>query len=187
MDKRDVCNFKILAIFLLLVGCSDAAPTVALLRSLEGFEFSEEQIVTASLSSVSLTAKCSSYVSKVEVSFDNGATWISPTAHDPSATDQCSGGSFSMKISSLQAPLSSMTISKGQLIGLKFKAQTKVGSDIYRSLTVKYSPSSVLPQELLVGSQIQTGSGLQMRGRARFQQQHAASGGSFAISGRIMQ
>ncbi|UOF01074.1 hypothetical protein [Bdellovibrio reynosensis] len=187
MSKRDVRNFNILGIFLFMVGCSDAAPTVALLRSLEGFDFNETSIVTSNLSAVPLSAKCSSYVGKIEMSFDDGVTWINPGAHDVSAKSECANGSFTMNISNSSSPLNAMTIGNGQLIKIKFRAMPKVGSWIYRSVSLKYSASTVIRQELLAGSQIQSGTNMILRGRARAQSQFTASGGGFAITGRIKQ
>lgn len=187
MDKRDVRNFKLLAIFIFLVGCSDAAPTVALLRSLEGFDFNESSIVTSNLASVPLTAKCSSYVGKVEMSFDDGVTWINPGAHDVTAKSECSNGTFTINISSSSSPLSAMTIGNGQLIKIKFRAMPKVGAWIHRTVSLKYSASTVIRQELLSGSQVSTGTNMILRGRARAQSQFTASGGGFAITGRIKQ
>ena len=181
-------RFKLFALFAVgLSACSDVNPTVTILRSIDGFEFQNSAIVTSSLSSVPLKATCSSLITGVEISFDGGATWLTAPSYDPSAKQGCEGGSFSMTISNARAPMDAMTLTSGQVLTLKFRAQPKVGNFIYREVTIKYSPSTPIKQEVLVGSEVQAGGGFILRGRARSQQQHTALGGSFVMKGRVVQ
>lgn len=188
MFKQSIWKINILALLVgAMAGCSDANPTVSILRSIEGFDFSSSNIVTASLNSVPLQANCSAFVGGVEMSFDGGATWITPTSYDPSAKSVCENGSFSVTLSDSKAPLNGMAIAKGQIFTVKFRALPKVGSWIYRDVSVKYAPSSPLSEEILVGSQTQTGSGLVLHSRLRGQAQQISQGGAFKIRGRITQ
>lgn len=188
MLKQSIWKINILALFAsAMVGCSDANPTVSILRSIEGFDFSSPNIVTASLNSVPLQANCSAFVGGVEMSFDGGTTWITPTSYDPSAKSVCENGLFSVTLSDSKAPLNGMAISKGQIFTVKFRALPRIGNWIYRDVSVKYAPSSPLSEEILVGSQIQTGSGLVLHSRLRGQTQQVSQGGAFKIRGRITQ
>lgn len=181
-------RFKLFMLLALgLSACSDVNPTVTILRSIDGFEFENSAIVTSSLNSVPLKATCSSLITGVELSFDGGTTWLTANSYDPSAKQGCEGGSFNVTISNSKAPVNAMTLTSGQILTVKFRAQPKVGNFIYRDVTVKYSPSTPIKQEVLVGSQVQSGGGLVLRGRARSQQQHTALGGSFVMKGRIVQ
>ncbi|NUN04262.1 MAG: hypothetical protein HUU57_00755 [Bdellovibrio sp.] len=157
------------------------------MRSIDGFEFENSAIVTSSLSSVPLRATCSSFITDVELSFDGGATWMAATNYDPNAKQGCAGGSFNVTISNTKAPTDAMTLTSGQILTVKFRAQPKMGNPIYREVTVKYSPSTPVKQEVLVGSGVQSGGGLVLRGRARSQQQHTALGGAFVMKGRVVQ
>lgn len=170
-----------------LSACSDVTPSVTLLRSIDGFEFENSAIVTSSLSSVPLKATCSSFITDVELSFDGGTTWLAARSYDPNAKQGCEGGSFNVTISNAKSPMDVMTLTSGQILTLKFRALPKMGNPIYRDVTVKYSPSTPIKQEVLVGSSVQSGGGFVLRGRARSQQQHTAQGGAFVMKGRVVQ
>lgn|GEM_PF-1933456 len=188
MNRRDVRKFNILAPFLLfLVGCSDTSPSVSILRAIDGFDFVPPQVVTASLNSVPLQANCSLFVGNVEMSFDGGTTWITPTSYDPTAKSACENGSFAITLSRHKSPWNSMTFSPGQTLSVKFRAQPRVGDWIYRNVAIKFAPSTPLSQETLAGGSVQSGGGYVLRGRARMQDQHVASGGGYSIRGRITQ
>lgn len=180
--------FSILSMMLMsVVGCSDTTPAVSMLKSINAFEFTSTNIVTASMASVPLQAKCSSFISSVEMSFDNGATWISPTSHDTAASTSCVNGLFNMTLSNANAPLSAMTFSHGQILPVKFRAAIRTGSWLYSNVSVKYLPSTTISQEILVGAKVQTGAGMVLRGRLRAQQQQTSTGGTFVLRGRITQ
>lgn len=188
MNKRDVRKINILApIVVFLVGCSDTSPTVSILKSIEGFDFVVPNVVTASMNSVPLQANCSAFVGSVEMSFDGGTTWMQPSAYDASAQSNCQNGAFSITLTNSKAPWNGMTFTNGQVFTMKFRAQPRIGSWIYRSVTIKYVPSSTISQEILAGSNMQKGTGLVLRGRVRAQDQHVANGGAYAIKGRITQ
>lgn len=188
MKPLGFLGFSILtAIFVFMAGCSDTTPTVSILKSINSFEFVNRNIVTASLSSVPLQAKCSSFVSSVEVSFDAGVTWVSPSSHDPAAKSVCENGLFNMTLSSANAPLSTMTFSSGQTLAVKFRGLMRTGNWVYSDVSVKYVPSATISQEILAGSQTQAGAGMVLRGRVRAQSQQTAAGGGFVLRGRITQ
>lgn len=172
---------------LFLLGCSDTNPTVSLLRAIDGFEFSTPSVVTSSLSSVRLQATCSAFVSTVEMSFDDGSTWIAASAYDPAGDSGCEDGTFSVTLSNAKAPLSAMSFTSGQELVVKFRALPRVGEWIYRNVTVKYTPVSTIKQEMLAGSQVQTSGTVILKGRVRGMQQHTAQGGSFSLTGRVVQ
>ncbi|MEK2646553.1 hypothetical protein [Bdellovibrio sp. BCCA] len=188
MNKWDVRKINILApLLLFLVGCSDTTPSVSILRSIDGFDFVTTNVVTASMHSVPLQANCSAFVGQVEMSFDGGATWLQPTAYDPSAKSKCENGAFTVTLSNTKSPWSGMSFTNGQVVSVKFRALPRIGSWIYRTVNVKYSPSTPISQEVLAGSQTQTGTGLILHGRVRSQDQHIANGGGFTLKGRITQ
>lgn len=172
---------------LLLGGCTNTTPTVSLLKGLNGLEFVSTEVVAASLSSVSLQAQCSSFVESIEVSFDSGSTWMSPTAHDPSASSACENGIFKMKILNTNAPLNAMSIPSGSVLQLQFRAKMRVSGWSQVTVGIKYSPSGSTSQEILAGGSEQTGAGMVLKGRIRAQSQKVSSGGDFVVRGRITQ
>lgn len=187
MNKWDWRKITMLAVIGVLVGCKEANPTVSLLRSLEIFDFENSNIVTSSLDSVSLKASCSSFIESVELSFDGGTSWLQPSAYDPSAKSFCENGIFSISLSNSKSPWNAMSFTSGQVMTVQFRALSRRGDWLYRNVNIKFTPSSPLSQELLVGSKSQTGSGLILKGRLRAQDQNVASGGGFVIHGRIAQ
>ncbi|KHD89272.1 MAG: hypothetical protein OM95_05360 [Bdellovibrio sp. ArHS] len=156
------------------------------MRSIDGFNFSPSHIVTASLNSVAARAECSSFVGQVQMSFD-GTTWLNPSDYDSTAKNTCENGKFEIILSNSKAPWNSMSIVNGDTVSVKFRAQPRLGDYIYRTVNVKFVPSSPMSQEILAGSQVQTGTGLQLHGRVRAQDQHVAAGGGFKVRGRIVQ
>ncbi|WP_374029178.1 hypothetical protein [Bdellovibrio bacteriovorus] len=187
MKLWELRKFNILALLFMVAGCSDTNPTVSILRSIEGFDFNPTNVVTASMNNVPLQATCSSFVGAVEMSFDGGTTWVTPTSYDPAVASQCANGSFQISLSDSKAPWSSMTFTNGQMVTVKFRAQPRIGNWIYRNVTIKYSPSTTISQEILAGAKTQTGTNMVLKGRVRAQEQHVASGGGFVIKGRIAQ
>lgn len=188
MSKGNWLSHTFLGFMLFIaMGCSDATPSVGLLKTIKAFDFITPNIVTSSLTAVPVQAKCSSLITAVEMSFDGGNTWVSPTSHDASATANCNSGSFNMTLSKNNAPLNGMTVAIGQILTLKYRAQIKSGVWVYSDLTVKLQPSTSTSQEILAGAQVQSGSGVQLHGRIRGQNQQQASGGSFVLRGRITQ
>ncbi|MGZ3773471.1 MAG: hypothetical protein ACXVCN_07150 [Bdellovibrio sp.] len=185
MSKWRVCELSILIFTALSVGCTDVNPNVSVLKSVNSFEFMKSQITTTSLFSIPLQASCSSYIQSVEMSFD-GSNWITLSAYDSTVKSNCDTGSISISLSNSKAPWNSMTFSSGQDITVKFRALPRVGPYVYRDVTIKYVPSPSFSQEVLAGAQVQTGNGMNLRGRVRSQNQQVASGGSFKIRGRIL-
>ncbi|MGZ3770195.1 MAG: hypothetical protein ACXWRG_11070 [Bdellovibrio sp.] len=169
------------------VGCTDVNPTVGMLKSIEGFQFEKSQITTANLSYVPLKATCSSFLQTIEMSFD-GSTWIQPTAYDPNAKSNCDSGTFSIILTNTRTPWKTSAFSNNANITVKFRALPRVGPYIYRDVVIKYTPSPPFSQEVLAGSQIQSGGGFHLRGKLRAQGQGIAQqGGGFKIRGRILQ
>ncbi|WP_413568631.1 hypothetical protein ACLWBD_14060 [Bdellovibrio sp. HCB117] len=187
MKNWNVSKINILSIFLLVAGCTDTNPTVSILRSIDGFNFTNNHVITASMNSVALQAECSAFVGQVQMSFDGGTTWLNPADYQATAKNSCENGKFEITLSDAKAPWSSMTFANGDTVSVKFRAQPRVGDFIYRTVNVKYVPSSPMSHEILAGSQVQTGTGLHLRGRVRAQDQHVASGGGYKIRGRITQ
>lgn len=177
-----------LAMAFALIGCTDVTPTVGMLKVIEGFDFKSSKLMTASLSHVSLQASCSSFIEAIELSFD-GTSWIQPTAYDPAAKSMCDNGSFAITLSNSQAPWNAMSFANGQLITVKFRARSRIGNWIYRTVEIKYAPSTTISQEVLAGSQVQSnlGAAIVLRGRLRAQTQTVATGGAYKIRGRILQ
>lgn len=170
---------------MILSGCSDASPLVGILRSLDSLEFSPSHVVTSSLASVPLQAKCSSLIGTVEMSLDGGTTWMAPNAYDSASSSTCTNGKFNIVLSNLKAPWSGMSITQGQTMTVKFRAQPRPDTFFYKDVTVLYSPATSRSQEVLVGSSEQSGGGMRMKSRLRAQSQHIATGGSYKIQGRI--
>ena len=160
---------------------------MSILHSLDDFNFQRNYISTSSLIKVPLQANCSKFIDVVDLSFDNGATWMSSTAYDASSQSCSSGNGFSLTLSNSKSPWSTHTFTIGDLITIKFRAITKMGETVYRDVTVRYTPTSTLHQETLVGAQISSGSGMILKSRLRAQQQHVATGGAFKIRGRILE
>lgn len=184
-------NWDVLKIFTLVaiafsVGCTDVNPTVSMLKSLEnGFEFQSSQITTTSLFSVPLQATCSSYIQKVEMSFD-GSNWISPSDYDANTKSVCENGAFVITLSDTKTPWKTTTFTQGEIIAVKFRAVLSAGASLSREVKITYKPSSSLSQEILAGAGTQTGTGFILRGKVRAQYQEIASGGNFKIRGRIL-
>lgn len=188
MTARDVNKIAILGLALaLLGGCSNITPEVALLRSMDALEFSPSSITTSSLNSVPVQAKCSDFIGAIEMSLDNGGTWITPTSYDPNASSSCANGKFSVTLSNQKAPWSSLTMTAGQSLSVKFRAQPRPGNYIYKDLTILYSPSIPKSQEILVGSAEQAGGGFQVKAKLRAQNQVESTGGGYTVKGRIVQ
>jgi len=183
-NKRAVCT---IAALFVLGGCSDTTPAVSILKNLNGLEFNSPQVVASSLSSVPLQARCSSFVEYVELSFDSGATWMSPPAHDPSAGSTCDNGIFNMRILSANAPLNAMSVAGGSVLNLKFRAKLRLGGWSQASVGIQYSPSGTVSREILAGANVLSGGGMVLRGRIRTQNQQVSSGGNFVVRGRITQ
>ncbi|MGE9743274.1 hypothetical protein [Bdellovibrio bacteriovorus] len=186
MNTRDVSKIAILGmIVMILSACSDTSPEVSVLRSMESLEFNPNHVVTSSLTSVPLQATCANFIGKIEMSLDGGATWITPTSYDGTAASACVNGKFTVSLSNLKAPWSSLAIAAGQTLKVKFRAQPRPNNFFYKEVTVLYSPSSTRSQEVLIGSAEQAGGGYRVKSRLRHQQQHVAAGGNFKIKGRI--
>ncbi|WP_374033934.1 hypothetical protein ACES2I_15070 [Bdellovibrio bacteriovorus] len=186
MNTRDVNKIAILGMIVsILSACSDASPTVSILRSMESLEFNPNHVVTSSLNSVPLQASCSNFIGSIDMSLDGGATWITPTSYDVAAPSACVNGKFTVSLSNLKSPWSSLAISPGQTLKVKFRAQPRKNNFFYKEVTVLYSPSSTRSQEVLIGSAEQAGGGYRVKSRLRHQQQHVAAGGNFKIKGRI--
>lgn len=182
-------TLSILLLAFILSACTDANPKVSQLKNLESFDLTAPQIATADLTAVSVVAKCTSFITSVDVSFDAGATWMNATAYDATSAVNCgTSKEFSITLSQSKAPWSSMGITAGTILPVQFRANSRMGTQILRDLNVLFTPAATTSQEVLVGGQlVQTGTGLQMRSRARFQQQSVATGGGFVLRGRISQ
>lgn len=187
MNNWNVRKIYIYILAIFYIGCTDVNPTVTMLKSIDGFEFKSSQITTANLFSVPLQASCSSLIQSVELSFD-GSTWIQPTAYDPSAPANCDSGTFSLTLTNTKTPWKSSVFSNGEEITVKFRALPRIGPYIYRDVVIKYIPSPPFSQEVLAGSQIQTGTGFKLVGKIRaLGQGDVQLGGSYKIRGRITQ
>lgn len=186
MNTWDVSKFAILGMIIsILSACTDASPTVSVLRSIENLEFEPNHVVTSSLSSVPLQAQCASFIGNIEMSLDNGVTWINPTSYDSNAPSVCTNGKFNISLSNLKAPWSALSITPGQTLKVKFRAQPRPNNYFHKEVTVLYSPASARSQEVLVGGAEQAGGGYRLKSRLRAQQQHLATGAGFRIQGRI--
>lgn len=187
MRIRYVSKIAILGFLgLALAGCSDSTPEVQVLRALDDLTFNPQSIVTSSLNSVPLQARCAHYVNSIEMSLDGGATWLSPSAYDNTASTSCKDGKFQVQISNLKAPWNGMNITAGQTLKVKFRAQPRPGHYFYKEVSILYTPSTSRSQDILVGTASeQTGSGLRLKSRLRTSSQHVATGGNFRIHGRI--
>lgn len=169
-----------------LAGCSDSTPEVQVLRALDDLTFTPQSIITSSLASVPVQARCAQYVNSIEMSLDGGATWLSPAAYDGTAGTSCKNGKFQVQLSNLKAPWSAMNITAGQTLTVKFRAQPRPGHYFYKEVSIQYTPSTSRSQDMLVGTGLeQTGSGLRLKSRLRTSSQHVATGGNFRIQGRI--
>nr|BFD60701.1 hypothetical protein CKG001_28080 [Bdellovibrio sp. CKG001]BFD64115.1 hypothetical protein BdHM001_27960 [Bdellovibrio sp. HM001] len=187
MRTRYVSKIAILGfLWLILAGCSDSNPQVQVLRALDDLTFNPQSIVTSSLTSVPIQARCAQYVNTIEMSLDGGATWLSPSAYDNSAASSCKDGKFQVQLSNLKAPWNTMNITSGQTLKVKFRAQPRPGHYFYKEVEIQYTPSTSRSQDMLVGSATeQNGSGLRLKSRLRTSSQHVATGGNFRIQGRI--
>lgn len=180
---------SLLALAFVLNACTDAVPKVSQLKNLENFDLTSPQISTADLTTVSVVAKCSAYITGVELSFDAGVTWSNATAYDAASTLDCNNSKeFKITLSQTKAPWASMSIPGGTTLPVKFRATSRMGTQITRDLQVLFTPGSTKSQEILVGSQLeQTGAGLKLKSRLRFQKQEVATGGGYVLHGRISQ
>lgn len=176
---------SLLFFLLFLVGCTDTTPSVGFLKTDAVFDFTNSSIVTSNLNSVPLKAFCSPLISSIEVSFDGGATWILSSDYQSSA--KCEAGYFNVTLSNTLAPLSTMVVNKGDTFDVQFRALSKMGSYIHRIVNVTFTPPVTGSQQLLVASQQQNGAGILLRGRIRGETQQVATGGSFKITGRIVE
>lgn len=174
---------SLLVLFLFLISCTDTTPSVGFLKTDATFDFATSNIVTTNLSSVPVKAFCSPLITSIELSFDDGATWI--LSSDYQASAKCDAGHFNMTLSNSLAPLNSMNVGKGDTLTVQFRALSKMGAFVYRSVNVTLTPPVTNSQQLLAGGQHQTGSGILLRGRIRAKQQQVATGGTFRITGRI--
>ncbi|MEK2688347.1 hypothetical protein [Bdellovibrio sp. GT3] len=189
MQKEFVQSLVAVFSVLFILGCSDADPKVSFLRPIDNFEFKpSKDHVTSTLSSISLNAECSRFITSVDLSFDGGSTWISSTTYD-SDTVMCStDGKFQIDLSNTKAPMNSMTINNGDTFTVNFRAWSRAsGQYVERDATVRFVPPAQIKQGVLAGAQIQTGSGMVLKGRIVSHQQRTASGGSFVIQGRVSQ
>ncbi|MDG0816204.1 hypothetical protein [Bdellovibrio svalbardensis] len=169
------------------MGCTDANPKVAALHALDEFEFKKNFVVTADLSSIPLQAKCSRFIDHVDVSFDSGATWTNTSTYDTSSQFDCANSNYTMTLSNSKAPWNSMSFTSGQVVNVKFRALSRVGNYVYRDISVKYTPSATIRQEVLVGAGTSTAANIVLKGRIRAQKQAVASGGSVVVKGRILE
>lgn len=172
-----------------LNACTDAVPKVSQLKNLENFDLTTPQIATADLTAVSVVAKCSSYITSVDVSFDAGVTWFPAMTYDAASALDCNNSKeFKITLSQTKAPWSSMSIPGGTTLPVKFRANSRSGKQLLRDLQVLFTPGSTKSQEVLVGSQLeQVGTGYKLRSRLRFQKQDVATGGGYVLRGRISQ
>ncbi|MGE5085491.1 MAG: hypothetical protein ACM3MG_04270 [Bacillota bacterium] len=168
----------------LIVGCSDASPTVSYLKAMDKFDFSATNVTTADLSSVPLKAECTSFLDRIELSFD-GNTWISSNTYDPNSKNSCSGGTYSINISNQISPLSGMNIKNGDTFPVQFRAFSRAGYYVYRTVQIKYTPSATIRQAILAGATTSSNSQNILKGRALASQQTTASGSGLILRGRI--
>jgi hypothetical protein len=182
-------TFSVLVLAFILNACTDADPKVSQLKNLENFDLTTPQIATSDLTAVSVVAKCSAFITSVDVSLDGGASWTDALAYDPTSTVNCTTTKeFKMTLSQTRAPWSAMAITAGTTLPVQFRAHSRMGTQILRNLNVLFTPGVTTSQEVLIGGKlVQTGTGLQMRSRARFQQQSVATGGGLILKGRISQ
>ncbi|MFM6929489.1 MAG: hypothetical protein ACKOX6_13555, partial [Bdellovibrio sp.] len=173
----------ILGLFL-IVGCSDASPTVSYLKSIDKFDFSPTNVTTADLSSVSLRATCTSFLDRIDISFD-GNTWIPSNTYDSHSKSSCTGGNYSISISNQTSPLNGMNIKSGETFPVQFRAFSRAGYYVYRTVQIKYSPSATIPQAVLAGAKTSQSSEFMLKGRALASQQTTASGSGLILRGRI--
>ncbi|MFS4459539.1 hypothetical protein [Bdellovibrio sp. HCB2-146] len=179
---------------LTICGCTDANPQLSALKTMETFELKSPQIVTSDLSSISVSAICSNFITDIELSFDSGTTWMQSLAYDPATNFACqTNRDFQMTLSNSKAPWNGMTITTGQTLNVKFRARARTGTYITKDLQVLFSPGLRISQEALVGSGMNQsgtngGTTYHMRSRARFQEQSVATGSNgLTLRGRILQ
>lgn len=169
------------------MGCTDANPKVSALRALDQFDFKKNFVVTADLNSVPLQATCSRFIDHVDVSFDNGTTWTNTSSYDATSQFDCGNSNYAVTLSNSKSPWNGMSFSNGQVVNVKFRALSRAGFFVYRDISIKYTPSATIRQEVLVGAATSKAAGLVLKGRLRAQKQSIASGGSFIIRGRILE
>ncbi|MBO9667376.1 MAG: hypothetical protein J7501_11255 [Bdellovibrio sp.] len=169
-----------------LAGCSDADPKVTLLRPMNQFDFVTSNITTSSLTAVPLTAKCSSFIGTVEMTFDKGATWIDATSYD-THNSVCTSGKFNITLSNTSSPLNGMAINNGDTVTVRFRAHPRIGPVVERTVLVKYAPSATIQQGILAGAGTQSGAGYVLRGRVQSHKQEIATGTNLILRGRILE
>ncbi|WP_413584534.1 hypothetical protein [Bdellovibrio sp. HCB274] len=186
MQKEIVRSLVAVISVLFFMGCSDADPKVSFLRPIDNFEFKpSKDYVTSTLSTITLDAECSRFITSVELSFDGGSTWIPSTTYD-SDTVMCStDGKFQIDLSNTKAPMNTMTINNGDTFTVNFRAWSRAGMFVYRDATVRFVPPAQIKQQILAGAQTQTGTGMVLKGRVVSHQQSMASGGPFVVHGRL--
>ena len=170
-----------------IVGCSDANPTVSYLKAFDKFDFSITNVTTAELNSIPLHASCTSFLDRIDLSFDNGSTWTPSQTYDTGSNNSCSGGNYNITLSNSKAPLNAMTIKSGDTFIVQFRGFSRAGYYVYRTVNVKYSPAATIPQAILAGANHSTGSGLKLKSRALASKQTTATGSGLILRGRITQ
>jgi hypothetical protein len=80
-----------------------------------------------------------------------------------------------------------MNIKSGDTFPVQFRAFSRAGYYVYRTVQIKYSPSTTIPQAILAGSANSTGTGLKLNGRALALKQTTSSGTGLILRGRITQ
>lgn len=187
MQTRIAKYFCLFLSLLIYVGCSDANPKVSALRALDEFDFTRNFITAVDLSSIPLQAKCSPFIDHVDVSFDGGTTWTNTSSYDTSSQFDCANKNYAVTLSNSKSPWNSMTFTNGEVLDVKFRALSRAGFYVYRDISVKYSPSASIKQEVLVGAGTSSSAGMVLKGRLRAQNQSVATGGSFVVKGRILE
>lgn len=169
-----------------IVGCSDANPTVSYLKAFDKFDFSITNVTTADLKTIPLHASCTSFLERIDVSFD-GSTWTPSQTYDTGSSNSCSGGQYNITLSNLISPLKEKTINSGDTFSVQFRGFSRAGYYVYRTVNIKYTPSATIPQAILAGATNSTGSGLKLKSRVLASEQNTATGSGLILRGRITQ
>ncbi len=186
MQKNIVGYLFTLFSLFLLMGCSDADPKVSFLRPMDNFEFKPtNSVVTSTLTTISLKAECSRFITSVDLSFDGGTTWINSATYDSNYVICSKDGTYEITLSNSKSPMSSMTINNGDTFTVKFRAASRSGNQILRDVNIRYVPPAQIKQAILAGAATQTGTGMVLRGRILSHKQETASGGGYKIYGRV--
>ena len=190
MWTRIVRHLCVSTYILIVLGCTNATPEVSFLRPMDEFDFKKSFFTTSDLSGIPLEASCTKFIDHIDMSFDDGTTWNSVSAYDPSQpTNPCSNQLFQITLMSSKSPWSSMSIINGQTLKVKFRAQSRTGNYVYREISVKYTAGGTASQETLAGAHTSQDAGglFVLRGKVRAQQQSISSSSSYIIRGRILQ